>query len=277
MACHPPARRGRDEELVKVAALVENRCFEVAQLAARLQPELVPESGARPLVGAQRVGLTTRAIQGQHEQPPQPLTERMLGHSGFPRADRFPVPAAGDLRFEPELDGDGPQLVEAADLGLRERFGGDIGQRRSPPQPQCLAHDLARMRGVTRLERRSALLDQAFEADAVDTVGVDVEEVAGASGDDYRAQHPAQLGYVVLEHARAGRGRASRPQVLDQAVAGHHLAVMDDQVDQQCPLLGAARRDRLAIVQHLHRPQDPELHRAKRKTVSRGPPGAADG
>ena len=131
MACHPPARR--DEKLGEVAALVENRCFEVAQLAARLQPELVPESGACPLVGAQRVGLAARAVQSQHEQPPQPLTERMLGHSGFPRADRLPVPAAGDLRFEPELDGDGPQLVEAADLGLRERLGGDVGQRLSPP------------------------------------------------------------------------------------------------------------------------------------------------
>jgi hypothetical protein len=116
----------------------------------------------------------------------------MLGDRGFPRRGRLPVPSGGDPCFEPEFDSDGPQLVEAADLGLCERLGGDVGQHRSPPQPQRLAHRLARMRGVTGLERRSALLDQAFETDAVDIVGVGVQEVAGASGDDdVRAQRLA--------------------------------------------------------------------------------------
>jgi hypothetical protein len=171
------------------------------------------------------------------------------------------VAAAGDLRLQFRFDGHRPQPVQTGDLGLGEGLSGHIGQRRTPPQLKCPADLFNCSGGVAGPERRTGVLGQPFEADAVEVGGLHLECVALAAGDDHaRPQGLAELGDVVLEDAETGGGRAAGPEVFDQPVPGDDAAVVDEQVQEQRPLLGAARFDGLAVPQNLHGPEDPELH-----------------
>ena len=58
--------------------LLEDPSLEGSQLMARLEPELVTEHDAGPLVRGQGVVLTARRVQGAHQQRPRPFAARLL-------------------------------------------------------------------------------------------------------------------------------------------------------------------------------------------------------
>jgi hypothetical protein len=49
-----------------------------AQPGARFDTDLVVEQSSDPLIGVQRIGLSAAPVQGEHEQFPQPLAQRMF-------------------------------------------------------------------------------------------------------------------------------------------------------------------------------------------------------
>ena len=58
--------------------MLEDRGFEVPQLGSGFHAELVDQRGARPLEGAQRVGLPSRAVLREHQVGPESLLQRVL-------------------------------------------------------------------------------------------------------------------------------------------------------------------------------------------------------
>src|SRR5436190_1337086 len=99
----------------------------------------------------------------------------------------------------------------------------------------------------------------------IEPVGVDPDAVAAVRGRDrvetVPAERLAQLGDVDVDRF-FGRGRRRlAPELVDQALARDELVRMQEQDRQDEPLLQPSQRDRLALVDHLERPEDPVLHR----------------
>ena len=69
----------------------------------------------------------------------QVLAQRMLGDQRVELADHLGVPAGREVGVDRHLRRAQPQIVEAADLGGRERLVGDVRERVAVPQRERLA------------------------------------------------------------------------------------------------------------------------------------------
>jgi hypothetical protein len=76
--------------------LAEDRLLQLAQLPPRLDAELLNEHSARVVVDLERLRVTTRAIQGEHQLRGCSFLVRMLGDERLELAD--------ELRVTPELE-----------------------------------------------------------------------------------------------------------------------------------------------------------------------------
>ena len=94
----------------------EDVTFQLDDLGARLEAELVREVTSQALVGPQRVGLTTRPVQASHQLRPETFTQRVLGHQRLELAHQLGVATLEEVRLHPLLGGHQPQAVEP--LGL---------------------------------------------------------------------------------------------------------------------------------------------------------------
>ena len=63
--------------------------LELLQLPSGVEAELVGQPVPDPLVRRQRVGLAAVAVQGDHQQRPQALAQRMLADERFELADHL--------------------------------------------------------------------------------------------------------------------------------------------------------------------------------------------
>jgi hypothetical protein len=81
----------------------------------------------RAPVDVERLRLSTRAIQRDHQLPPELFAERVFGDQGFELADQRGVPAEGELRPNPLLDRRQPNLLQTRDCALREGLVREIG------------------------------------------------------------------------------------------------------------------------------------------------------
>ena len=97
----------------------------------------------------------------------------MLGDQALELADELAVATEGEIRVDAVLERGQVELVEPADLSLRPRFVGELGERRAAPELEGIAQDLrgGRRRGSSRLGR------ETFEALEVETVRLDEELV----------------------------------------------------------------------------------------------------
>jgi hypothetical protein len=84
-------------------------------------------------------GLTSAAIQRQHQLGAQALAVRMLTRQPGQLGDQLGVSPEGEVGGDPGLDRSQPALLE--DLGLRcDEWGvGDVLQRASAPHGESLA------------------------------------------------------------------------------------------------------------------------------------------
>ena len=92
------------------ARIADSSC---AELVTRFEPELVAEDAPTVLEDAQRVGLPAGPVQREHQQPAQPLAQRMRGDQLFELDDHALVATERELEVEPLLDHGEPQLGQA--------------------------------------------------------------------------------------------------------------------------------------------------------------------
>jgi hypothetical protein len=69
-----------------------------AQPGARFDTDLVVEQSSDPLIGVQRIGLSAAPVQGEHEQFPQPLAQRMFVDQARQIGGRVVAPASAGGR-----------------------------------------------------------------------------------------------------------------------------------------------------------------------------------
>ena len=144
----PPRRRRRGD------FLPQHRFFQPTQLLPGLQAQLGGQHVPGPPVGCQRIGLPFAPVQRQHQQPPQPLPQRMLCDQALQLPGHLRVQPELDVGLDPALHRRQPQLLQPGRLPRQRLHLTHIGQRRAVPQPQRLPETSRRRRRVIPAQRR---------------------------------------------------------------------------------------------------------------------------
>ena len=87
-------------------------------------------------VGAKRVGLPARPVQGEHQLSAQPLAEGSAGDRGVELGDELGVAAHRQQGVETVLGDRRPQLLPPTRRGDRGRHVGELDQRPTAPQTE---------------------------------------------------------------------------------------------------------------------------------------------
>ncbi len=130
------ARRRRRQRRV----VAEDRLFERTQLRAGLDPELLDERLPAVAVARKRVGLSTVAVEGEHQLPEHLLVERLGRDGALKIGNQLVVATEGEGHVDALRPGGAPLVVEP-----RRR------QSERPPRARRRrAHHLARGRAPRR-------------------------------------------------------------------------------------------------------------------------------
>jgi hypothetical protein len=130
--------------------LQEDPALELLQGRRRVDAELVGQPPPVRLVGAQRVGLTSTAVQAQQLQLPSPLAEGVLLEQGRQVAQRVGGVTELQPRRRQLLERPEAELVEASDVRLGELRVGELRERRPPPEAERRLEGARTAGGVTR-------------------------------------------------------------------------------------------------------------------------------
>ena len=95
---------GRLAAQLELRVLPEDRAVELLQAAAGVDAELVHEHSPGVVVGLERLGLPTRAIERQHQLPPEALAQGVRVDQALEVADELRVGACVELRLDPLLE-----------------------------------------------------------------------------------------------------------------------------------------------------------------------------
>ena len=255
---------GRDDTRYPGAVFGQQIGVQLAQLGAGIDAELVGDGVPRPPVGLERLGVTAGAVQRPHQQQPQAFPQRMVGQQPAGFGDGLGVPAAGELRRDPEFGGFEAELVEPFGLRLDERGVRDVSQRLAVPQRECLGELPGRALRVTVGEGLPAVAHHGLEHQRVRVRGGHPKLVAGSAGDQQRAvrvvHEPAQPQHVDADEVgRLGR-RFVPPHLADQHVGGDNLPRADQQGGQDGTPLRGPDPPPVFSGPDLKRPEQPEPH-----------------
>ena len=130
------------------------------------------------MVRVEGLRLAARPVQSEHQEPAQPLPQRIFGDQRLDLRDRVGVVAQRNLRFESALERQHPQLLETR--GNRHEVGLISEIRESRPAPECkrLSERRGRLFSPTRFESDTAFVCQPFEVAHVETTRLDSNHVA---------------------------------------------------------------------------------------------------
>lgn len=225
---------------------------------AQLGRDRLPGPGVR----LQRLGLAARAVQGAHEQPPEPFPQRMVGDQAAQFRRHLVLPPAAEIGLDPEFQRLDAGLLEPVCLRGDRRRGRHVRQRRAAPQVERHAEQARRRRGVTPRQCRPPVRHQLGEALGVQVTRRQHDLVAGRAGDQDVAADVAdeasQPVDVDADQVLGLRRRTVAPEVGDEPPGGDRLAGTEQQCGQECPPFGRADQGPLLSVPDLERAQDPE-------------------
>ena len=250
------ARRGLEGRI-----LVEDRLLELLELGAGLEPELLVEGAAGIPVTLEGLGLAAGTVEGEHQLTAQPLACRMLCDQDVELTDQGAMAAERQVGLDSVFERVQAQLLEPADLVLGEGLVGEVRQRRPTPETQRLPQGLRGAAVITALDCLAPRSGEALKPIGIDLVGVGLERVAPATGDEHAlAELLAQVGDVDLHGLGRGLGRALAPELVDDPVDRDDLAPMKQQDREHRALPGSAKGNRSPIDQNLERTEDAEFH-----------------
>ena len=118
--------------------VAQDRALERAQLGRGVEPELVAERGAKLVVGGERVGLATAAVEREHQLAAHRLAQRVLRHERVQLRDQLAVAAEVEPGVDPRADRLEPLLLEPLGDRHGERLEADVLERRAAPERECL-------------------------------------------------------------------------------------------------------------------------------------------
>ena len=124
---------------VETRILLQDRSLERLERRGRVDAELLDQRAPRLLVGLERLGLSARPVQREHQLTAQPLAQRVLRDETLELADELRMAAEREIGLDPLLERREAKLLEADDRGLGELLVGEVRQRRAAPERERLA------------------------------------------------------------------------------------------------------------------------------------------
>ena len=247
---------------VESGVLFEDPLVESRELGRRVDAELVGQDLPRALIGAQRLGLPSVAVEGRHQQSPEAFPERAVGEQRLELPDRPRLGSAGEESLDPVLLRLEPQFVEARGLGHQRPLVREVGERGTAPQRQGILERRNRD-GRGNGEGMLRIPHQRVEASCVEVERVEDQDVTGGTPlQQVLAEGPTKVGDVGLQRVPGSLRRLLAPDLGDQRVRRHQLIGADHQVGEHGALLRPAEGDRAVPRVDLERSQDAELHSA---------------
>ena len=221
--------------------------MQAAQVAPRLDAQLLDECRTGRAIRLERFGLAAGAVEREHELAAQSLAVRVLGDEGLELAHHPGVLPERQLPLDPLLDAGEAKLLEPCDLRGGEPVRGEVGEGRAAPQRKRLVEP----------PRRA----QALELGEVELVVLDCDQVPGRLPlQALVTDRLAQLGHVDVQRFVDRLGWVVLPEQVDQPVAGHDAVALEQQRGEQRTLLGPAQVERSPIRADLEGTQDAEVH-----------------
>ena len=238
--------------------------LEPAQLGARFEPELVAQRSPRIDVRLERVGLSPRAIEGQHQWAAQRLSQRMFGDERLELADQLAVATQPQVAVDPLRQRLEALLVQPLRLVRREGLERQVAKRPSAPEREPFPISRRRSVEIATLALSPRLRHERLESVGVDGALLRVEDIPRRLGaHECRGsvtERFAQARDIDLNGFRGSRGRRLAPELVDQSLRRHNLTAVEEQDTENGALLGVTELDNLALAEHLERAQDVELH-----------------
>jgi hypothetical protein len=238
--------RGKRERWI----LVQNRLLQLPQLAARLDPQTVDERATGLLVCLEGLGLSARTVQSEHQLAAKTLPQRIR------RDERLELPGELGVTTFDEVSSDAlfqageTEVLEPGDLCLRKIVIGEVRERRTPPERQCL--------------RQPPLLSELPKALEIQLLAGDPKQVAGRLGfEPLLAEQFSKTGHVDVQRLVGALGRVAFPERIHEPVLRDNLVRVQQQHGQQGALLRAAEIDRLSVGVNVQRAQDSKLHTSR--------------
>ena len=132
VAGRPGARGGR----VEVRVLAQDRALEPLQGGPGFQAELADHHLAGRPVGAERFGLPSAAVQGEHQLAVQALAQRVHRDQCLELADDVGVTAEGQVGLDPVFGRAEPEFLQPPGLHLRERLAAEVAEDGAAAEPE---------------------------------------------------------------------------------------------------------------------------------------------
>jgi hypothetical protein len=203
--------------------LTEDLLLELSQRGTRLEPKLIAQRAPRIAVGRQRLSLTARAVERQHQLGPQPLAQRMKHHKRLELADQLRITRENQVRLDPPLERVKPLLLEPHDLGGGELLIREIGERGAAPEGERLTQRASRLPWLTSRGPGG----QALETVRVHLVRSRVQHVAGRPAlERALAERGAEPGEIDLDGLDRRRWLRRAPELGDDALGWKDLVAV---------------------------------------------------
>ncbi len=249
---------------VERRVLREDGALELLERSPRLDAELLDERLARPPVDVERLGLSTAAVEREHELRADALAERVIPHECLELSHQVPVAAEREIRLDSLLERCQPDLFESVDRGAGEGLVREVGKRGSSPQSERLRQEVGRELWLTAGGGPSRFLGQALEPVEVEPFRRDPDCIAGRPSLDQRggAQRLAKLRDLPL-HLRHGRHRRGACiEIVGEPVDRDHPVGAQEQDRQRGPLLRPAQSHLPGVADDFQRAEDAEIEHA---------------
>ena len=245
--------------------LAEDRLLELFQLLARLEPELLCEEPAGATVGGECVHLALGPVESEHQVTPEPLTVGMLVHERFELLDQLGGQSERELGFDPLLQRDETQILEPLRLELQGAVVRETCEGLPAPELERRAQLLRSAPDRTVGEGRLSLSDQTLEPARVDSLGRDVQGIAGRAAADriLVSERPPQPGDVRAQRRRGVARQLALPELVGQTIRAHGPPGLEQEERQQRPLTGASEPQADAVPDRLDRPEHAKLDRVR--------------
>ena len=152
---------------VELGILAQDGLVQLAQLAARLDAELLDQVAARCLVDLERVGVAAGAVEREHELGVGALAQRLLPGQRLELAHELGMAAEREVGVDPRLQAGQAELLQAGDLGLGEGLVAEVRKGRATPERQRPAQRVRRFAARPALEQPPRLVEELLEQVAV--------------------------------------------------------------------------------------------------------------
>jgi hypothetical protein len=248
---------GRADQLARRSqgyVLPQDLLLQSTNLRGRADSQLSRQRVPQSRRGGQRLRLPSAAVQGQHEQPPSALAERVLADEAGGALSHRDGPAEVEVGLQEQLGRVEPELGEAGRLLPGERHALQPRQRRADTQRQRLLQQPAPRRDarhVAALQIPSRGRDQPFEPRDVDLLGIERQDPTRRPGQDpgclladrrHRSEDAAQTRHVRLKAQGRPGGGLVAPELVHEAIQGNDASSVESHQREHRTLFRAAKR-----------------------------------